>query len=234
MENIKEMDKKKKLLPIILAAVALIVIIVIIVLVSGKDTKDPVNKKPGTGVETPLDQAGMIDPETGEPIEPGMDNDMEAGADVVEINPVLVDAVAAVEGANLISKEGKVITNEGVEIRTDVSAMAAEAPRQTMPLDKDNIPESVTKIEVSAAGFTPSEFKVKKGKPASFSLSSVDEWSHSLIFDDPKLQAVSIGVSAGETRATTFPAPTEAGEYTFQCGVPGHAGRGETGKMIVE
>jgi len=230
MENIKELDKKKKLLPIILAVVALIVVIAIIVLASGKKT----------GTETPIDGEGQVDPATG--MVPGddvnpedvTDNDMEAGGDIAEVNPVLVDAVAAVEGANLISKEGKVITNEGIEIRTDVSAMAAEAPRQTMPLDKDNIPESVTKIEISAAGFSPSEFTVKKGKPASFSLSSVDEWSHSLIFDDPKLQAVSIGVSAGETRATTFPAPTEAGEYTFHCGVPGHSSRGETGKMIVE
>jgi len=37
-----------------------------------------------------------------------------------------------------------------------------------------------------------------------------------------------------ETRAVTFNAPVEKGEYSFRCNVGGHAGRGEVGKMIVK
>jgi uncharacterized cupredoxin-like copper-binding protein len=54
------------------------------------------------------------------------------------------------------------------------------------------------------------------------------------MFNDPSLSAVAVGVSPRETRAITFNAPSTPGEYPFVCDVPGHAGRGEVGKMIVE
>lgn len=228
MENTKTLNNKKKLLPIILAVVAIIVIVIIIVLAASKKSGEEVNtsKTPVTSgpvdEKQPVDEANVDDVEGAEGVEVG-----EA------INPVLVDAVAVVEGANLISTEGKVITNEGVEVRTDVSPMAAEAPRQTTALDKENLPASAIKIDVSAAGFSPSEFTVKAGDPITITLSSTDEWSHSLRFSDPKLEAASIGVSTLETRAISFNAPS-AGEYNFYCGVPGHSNRGEVGKMIVE
>ncbi len=216
------------MLPIILAIVAIIVIVIIIALSTSKKSGEevatpttPVTSGPVDG-EQPADEANVDGVEDMEGVEAG-----EA------INPVLVDAVAVVEGANLISTEGKVITNEGIEVKTDVSPMSAEAPRQTTALDKANLPSSAIKLDVSAAGFSPSEFTVKAGAPITITLSSTDEWSHSLIFGDSKLESASIGVSAGETRAISFNAPS-AGEYNFYCGVPGHANRGEVGKMIVE
>ena len=224
MENIKELSNKKKLLPIILAVVAIIVIIIIIALSSSKKSGEE-----GVTPEAPV-TSGPVD---GQPVGDAIDDidGVEAGE---AVNPVLADAVAVVEGANLISREGKVITNEGVEIKTDVSPMAAEAPRQTTALDKASLPASAIKLDISAAGFSPSEFTVKAGEAITITLSSTDEWSHSFLFNDPRLEAVSIGVSAGETRAISFNAPTQAGEYNFYCGVPGHANRGEVGKMIVE
>lgn len=228
MENTKTLNNKKKLLPIILAVVAIIVIIIIIALAtSNKPEKEAVNQQ-GPETNGPVDGEQPVD-------EANVDGTDDAeGVEVGEaVNPVLVDAVAVVEGANLVSTEGKVITNEWVEVRTDVSSMSAEAPRQTIALDKENLPDSVIKIDVSAAGFSPSEFTVKAGKPITITLSSTDEWSHSLKFSDPKLQAAAIGVSTLETRAISFNAPS-AGEYNFYCGVPGHSNRGEVGKMIVE
>jgi len=64
-------------------------------------------------------------------------------------------------------------------------------------------------------------------------LSSVDNITHVLLFDDPVLAGVAIGVGPNETRAITFNAP-KAGEYGFHCDVPGHTARGESGKMIVK
>lgn len=231
MENIKEPMDKKKLLPIILGGLALIIIIVIIVLASSKKGEvKPEDKIQTSGLPG---EAGMDLEEPGE-IEPGMDNDMEAGGEVVEVNPVLVDAVAAIQGANLISKEGKVITNEGLDVKTDVSAMDAQAPRQSLGIDKDSVPESSIKLDISNAGYVPSEFTVKKGEAVNLVLTSTDQWSHGIKFDDPKLRAVAIGISGGETGGITFNAPNEPGEYTFQCTVIGHGGIGETGKMIVK
>lgn len=233
MDNIKDLSNKKKLLPIILAAVAIIIVIVLVVLASKKDeTKKPTVNKTPTGQEQVVGEDGMPVPQ--EPGEIVDGEDMAGEGMVAEVNPALVDAKAVVAGTNLISKDNKVITDAGEEIRTDVGAMDVAAPRQTIGIDKETLPDSVVKLEVNASGFSPAEFTVKKGEPITISLSSVDEWSHNLSFNDPKLSAVSIGSSAGETRAISFNAPTEAGEYTFYCGVPGHANRGETGKMIVK
>ena len=85
----------------------------------------------------------------------------------------------------------------------------------------------------SAEGFKPSTFEVKAGQLVTMSLTSVDKMTHVLLFDDPSLAAVAIGVGPDETRAITFNAP-KAGEYAFHCDVPGHAARGEKGVMIVK
>ncbi len=228
MENIKELNSKKKLLPIILAILAIIVIVIIIALSTSKKSGEE-----GTTPEVPV-TSGPVDGEPADEANVDSVEDMEGVEAGEAINPVLVDAVAVVEGANLVSTEGKVITNEGVEVKTDVSPMSAEAPRQTVALDKASLPASAIKLDISAAGFSPAEFTVKAGAPITITLSSTDEWSHSLIFGDARLEAASIGVSTGETRAISFNAPSEAGEYNFYCGVPGHANRGEVGKMIVE
>lgn len=237
MENIKELGNKKKLLPIILAGVAIIIVIVLIVLASSKKEggeKKPVVNKTPAGQQGAVGEDGMPLPGEGESGEVVDGEDMTGDGAMAEVNPVLVDAKAVVAGTNLISKDNKVITDAGIEIRTDVGSADPEAPRQTVMIDKDTLPASVIKIDATATGFTPSEFTVKKGEPITIALTAADEWAHTLNFNDPKLSAIFIGPSSGTTRALTFNAPTEAGEYTFYCANPGHINRGETGKMIVK
>lgn len=214
------MDNKKRNLWILLAAV---VVIVVIIIVAANNSQ-----KAGT----PGDQASQ--PTTGEaaPADEGTVPEGEDGTEV-EVNPVLKDATIEVPGANPITKDNKVVTSEGEPVKNDVVPMTPEAPQQTGPVDKESLSNDVTQIEITATGFNPAEFTVRKGDAVTFGVTSGDQFTHVFMFDDPSLSAVAVGVGPGETRAISFNAPDTAGEYTFHCDVPGHAGRGEVGKMIV-
>ena len=109
-----------------------------------------------------------------------------------------------------------------------------DKPMSSAPLKEAEIPEQAIKIGISAEGFEPSSFEVKKGKTIVLAVTSQDEWTHIFKFKDENLATVAVGVGPGETRAITFYAPSEIGEYEFFCDIPGHKGRGEEGKMIVK
>ena len=109
-----------------------------------------------------------------------------------------------------------------------------DKPMSSPPLEEAEIPEEAIRMGISAKGFEPSIFEVKKGEKTVLSVSSQDEWTHIFKFKDESLATVAVGVGPGETRAITFYAPSETGEYEFFCDVPGHETRGERGKMIVK
>ena len=109
-----------------------------------------------------------------------------------------------------------------------------DKPMSSAPLKEAEIPEQAIKIGISAEGFKPSTFEIKKGETIVLVVTSQDEWTHIFKFEDENLAEVAVGVGPGETRAITFYAPSEIGEYDFFCDVPGHEGRGEKGKMIVK
>ncbi len=161
-----------------------------------------------------------------------------SGNKVESVTPTAIKgAVAQIPGANLVTTDNKVINANGVVAVNNAQPMSPEAPKQTTPMAKDQVaklPNSVIKLTVTAAGWNPNSFTVKAGAPVSVVITSGDSFTHVFAFDDPSLSAVAVGVSPQETRAITFNAPTKAGEYGFLCAVPGHAGRGETGKMIVK
>lgn len=139
----------------------------------------------------------------------------------------------AAPGASPVTEEGVVLNTQGEEAKNDVQPGSPEAPQQSNPITESEVPASATKISVSAAGFSPSEFSVGAGAAVTLSVTSGDTQTHIFMFDDPSLSAVAVGIGPGETRAITFNAPTTKGEYVFHCDVPGHSGRGEVGKMIV-
>ncbi|MFZ4648215.1 MAG: cupredoxin domain-containing protein [Patescibacteria group bacterium] len=147
---------------------------------------------------------------------------------------ILKTATTVVPGANPISKTGVVLTPEGKPVKNDAAPMAPEAPRQTLPVDAKNLSKDVIQIGASTSGFSPKTFTVAAGKSLTISLSSVDGYSHVMVFDDVSLQSVAMGVAPSETRAISFNAPTKAGTYAFSCTVPGHKSRGEVGAMIVK
>lgn len=108
------------------------------------------------------------------------------------------------------------------------------APKQSSAMETSELPKGAVKIDVSAQGFAPSSFEVKKGAKVLLAVTSDDQWMHGFAFKDPSLKDVRITVSSGETRAITFYAPSKAGSYDFYCGIPGHEGRGEKGTMMVK
>lgn len=211
-----KMNKKKMM--IIVAALAVVVVIALVVLLTNK--KGSENNESVTPEQTTTESTEVT------------------GADgtPAEVVPVEVknDAKAQVPGGSLVTKDNKVITTEGIVTENNAVPASPTAPKQTPVIPKESLPASVNKLDVSATGFSPNSFEVKAGAPVTLAVTSADKSTHVFFFDDASLSAVAIGIDPGTTRAITFNAPSKAGEYTFRCDVPGHAQRGETGKMIVK
>lgn len=135
-------------------------------------------------------------------------------------------------GASPITKEGEVIAPSGKPADNAAVPGSENAPAQSEPISKEDVPEQAIKLEVTTKdGFKPNTFTVKRGSPVILSLTSADESTHILRFDDPSLNAIAIGVGPGMTRLIPFKAPETPGEYTFRDEVPGKTG---IGKMIVK
>ncbi|HPD08123.1 MAG TPA: cupredoxin domain-containing protein [Patescibacteria group bacterium] len=141
-------------------------------------------------------------------------------------------AQPVIEGSSKVI-DNVVVTPTGKPVKNDAVPGSPEAPQETPPIAPEALPAGTIKLDVSAEGFNPVQFEVKAGQVVTLALSSVDNITHVLLFDDPVLAGVAIGVGPNETRAITFNAP-KAGEYGFHCDVPGHTARGESGKMIVK
>ncbi len=140
----------------------------------------------------------------------------------------------AVTGTSPIAPSGEVIAPSGKAADNTSVPGSQTAPQQSAPITETQVPPQAIKLSVSAAGFSPSSFTVRAGKAVTLSLTGTDQQTHVLRFDDPSLQAVAIGIGPGQTRVITFNAPSKSGDYSFHCDVPGHAARGETGKMTVQ
>ena len=224
MENNKPNDVKKKL-PLLIGAGLLVLAIIIILALSAKKSD------PGTDTSTPDTQTPVAgeEGETGEGTDDGAN--ME-GIDV-EVNPILEGARTEAPGANLITTEGKVVNESGEAVKSDVAYNSPEAPRQTQAIAVEEVPFA-NKLTLGANGFEPKEFRVKKGAAVTVALTGSADSSHVFAFESPLLSAIYINVRPGETRANTFQVPDVAGEYVFFCDFPGHRGRGEEGKMIIE
>lgn len=206
------MDNKKNLLIIAGVAVLVVALVAVIVLVGGK-------KQGGT-----TNQAGSKQVQVA-PTNLDVEKPIATPEQVATAQPV-------VEGSSKVV-DNVVVTPEGKPVKTDVQPGSPEAPQQTAPVAVEQLPSNTIKLGASAEGFKPSTFEVKPGQLTTLSLTSTDGITHVFMFDDPALSAVAIGVGPNETRAITFNAP-KAGEYAFRCDVPGHAARGEVGKMIVK
>jgi plastocyanin len=150
------------------------------------------------------------------------------------VNNVLKETHVEAPNANPITKDNIVVNQEGRATVNNVSPTSPLAPAETGPVKKENLAASVVKLDVNASGYTPKEFTVKPGAPVTIALTSVDDSVHSLVFADPSLAALGVGVYSKETRAITFNAPKQAGTYVFYCNVGSHRSRGEEGKMIVK
>lgn len=207
----------------ILGGAVVVVLIIIVAISQSRNNAEVVapggsSNEPGEVVEQPTEG----------------DNLPTEEEEMGEVVTVLKDSHVEVPGANPITKDNRVVTLEGKPTANDVSQSSPEAPAQTGPVAKEELAASVIKLEISAAGWSPKEFKVKAGAPITVAITSVDQYAHSFVFEDASLSAIGVGVYSNETRAVTFNAPDKKGEYVYYCNVGGHKNRGETGKMIVE
>lgn len=204
------MEKKNLLIISGLAVVAVILVVMVVVINS--------NKQGGDVAQQPVE--------------------VKVAPTNLDVEQQIVTPEEAMKAEPLISGTSRVvdsvvITPMGKPVKNDVRPGSPEAPQQTAPISVESLPAGSIKLTGSADGFEPSTFEVKAGQLTTLSLTSVDQKTHVLLFDSPKLSSIGIGVGPDETRAITFNAP-EAGEYTFRCDVPGHSARGEKGVMIVK
>lgn len=158
---------------------------------------------------------------------------------IVFIVAIIIIIVAGV-AVNILKKEkapGGTVPGgelpEGLPLK-QIDWHNPDKPMQSWQLKESEIPEEAIRIGVSAKGFLPASFQVKKGEKVVLAVTSTDEWIHTFKFKDPSLAEVTIGLDAGETRAVTFYAPKEPGEYEFFCDMPNHKERGERGVLVVK
>lgn len=223
-------EKNKKVLSLT-ALLVLLIVIVVLFFAWGKKTGEKVtleNLENNESEETLSSEEGAT-----EVVGP----DLTIQAEEIALKTLIESSVVAAPGTSLISPDNKVINSQGEATKTDVPQGSSLAPIQSGPIAISELSSNNTyQIAVSKTQFSPSEFKVKANEPITLSLTSTDT-NHNIVFDDPFLEAVSLSVASGETRAITFMAPPP-GHYTFYCNVGGdrigHASRGEVGVMIAE
>lgn len=101
-------------------------------------------------------------------------------------------------------------------------------------VDKDKIPATAVKLEISSNGFLPKEFTVKPGATVTLALTGDKETIYVLFFDAPVLASNRFIVGPNKTWLATFTAPTQVGDYTFYDNSYGQTEVKTIGTMIVK
>ena len=142
------------------------------------------------------------------------------------------DSKEILPGASQVTKTNQVL-NSNLDI-ADNSAIpgSAQAPKSVL-IDQKDLPKEALNLKIKDSKITPNSFTVKSGDLISLAVSSEDEKVHIFSFYNGDMGAISMGISAGRTKAINFNAPAP-GEYEFGCGVPQHRANGEKGIMIVK
>jgi hypothetical protein len=145
------------------------------------------------------------------------------------------EAVIVAPGASPVSVEtGEVINTEGKVAENDATGGSRLAPSESYPVDPKKLLAGTILIQVTPTSIVPAEFRVKAGQVVSLAASASQESMEILRFEASALSAVVVGLENGQTRAITFSAPFEKGEYVFYSDFKNHKTSGATGKMIVE
>lgn len=125
--------------------------------------------------------------------------------------------------------------------------LGAGCTSKVAPADLDTPPNAqVIQLDSDNMAFSARTFEVKKGQPVKLVLRNKDGSLHDFAIDKIRVSDVKtnadrtlapkadlyVSARAGQQGALLF-TPTEAGEYTFYCTVPGHQAAGMQGKLIV-
>lgn len=221
-EGQKKSNRKQLLLVVLLLLVIAVLFVFLLIKNKGKEVVD-------------VDTNTMQEQESGEDLNQAEEkNNQEeiSPVETEEVNPVLQGAVTKAPGANLVTTDGRVVDEEGREVRSDVAYNDPSAPDQTLAITNQDEIKDASKLSLGDNGFSPNRFTVSAGSAVTLSLTGTNDSSHVLAFRSSELSAVYINIRAGETRAVTFQAPSNPGEYEFFCDFPGHSS--ESGVMVVE
>ena len=165
---------------------------------------------------------------------------------ILAIIVVIILAIVVVLAVNLSSQQktqspsANIPASEKTNVSTSSENLGENAwknpenPSQSSPLEQSEVPKDAIKISITEGGIAPASFEAKAGAQIILAVSSGDQWTHVFKFKAKSLEQVAVGVGPKETRAITFYAPKEKGEYEYYCDVPGHITRGEKGVMIVK
>lgn len=219
------MPNNKSKLWVLLGVLVVIVIIIIVAVGQGK-------KKTGSNAPTGAENqpaAGEQTPGSPEAGAPNAAGNNEVAEQVVD----MTNATVQIPGASMVTTDNKVVTPEGKVAKNDAIPASPEAPKSVL-IAKDQLPKQAVNIDINNGKFSPSSFSVKPNQPVNFAITSSDGQVHVVIFSNSALGAIAMGIGPSETKAITFNAPAEAGEYEFRCDVPGHRDKGEVDKMIVK
>lgn len=214
--------KQNKIMIIASIFVVILIVTVILLIIDNKKVQDE-NKKL---VDSQKKSEEVIN-----------DNVQPDGLEVVvpenasaETKEILKEARIDVAGASIVTKDNKVVNNQGVEVKNESVPMTASAPRLSDPIKESDLSSDDIKLKATSAGFSPKEFTVKSGAAVTLALTSEGVDSR-LVFDNSSLIALELPVPLGYTMAKTFNAPAP-GEYIFRQDIPGRSG--EEGRMIVK
>lgn len=220
-------ESKSKKLFVIIGLILVIVVAITVIMINGQ------NKGGVDRIDIPDDAMPYTNINAYYPTP--VTNDLTNNDGTFEAPEILKNSFFMVAGADFIAKDGRVINFRGEEVLTNVLPGSTYAPQSISVPDLSLLPASVIRLDLSATGFSPNEFRVKAKQPITIAVSSIDLGidNHSFRFSDEELSAIVLALRPGETRVLTFNAPA-IGEYSFHCNVSGHEDRGEIGLMIVE
>lgn len=208
-----------KLLLVIFAILILLVAIFLIFIVKFDGSKRP---------SSIVSEEGTVGVTNSNQTEEENNNQNEEGTSTIED---ISGAAMVIAGTSLVSSSGKVIDSSGRVLENDAAPMSELAPKLSVPLDSESLPQSAVKLTATESGFSPDSFTVSAGAPITLTLTSSGADSR-LVFQDPSLSALELPVPVGYTMGKTFNAPSAPGEYVFFQDIPGR--RDQVGKMIVK
>src|SRR5438067_187067 len=85
--------------------------------------------------------------------------------------------------------------------------------------------QQVTLTVGNSMSFDPANITVRAGQPVELSLRNTGVMPHDFSLSDGVAQTVKIAAGGGQTSSGTFTIDN-AGTYTFECSMPGHAAAG--------
>lgn len=133
-----------------------------------------------------------------------------------EVNPIVEKAVQVATGSSLITEEGEVINNQGEKVDLAAAPMTENAPRPSVAISKEEIPQDSVVINLSAESFSPESFTVSAGKLVSLAFTNNDKVAHTIMSRDKNLRALMITIAAGENKVFVFNAPSQKGVYEIR------------------